>query len=143
MATNLIRTIQAGEKTRWMDLLFVEGPHEGDWVPLYPFQLPFPFRLGKDVAGGFAYLIYGGYVIAYGRIDSVVENGIMHVGTEGQPVQPGQSVVIDGTYVHMPDELQHVHVRGFTGVRYTPHTLHALDANALRAALRDAGINVR
>ena len=139
---NLLRTIQAQEDATWVERLFTEGPHDGEWVPLWPYQLPFPFSLQEDVVGGFAYLIYRRHIVGYARIQQVIDQGTTYVGTEGQPVRSGQSVVMDGAYIPMPAKLRDIEVRGFTGIRYTPRDLHKLGSTALRAALKTARVKV-
>jgi hypothetical protein len=139
---SLLRTIQAQEDPAWVELFFTEGPHDGDLVPLWPYQLPFPFILQEDVVSGFAYVIYRRHIVGYARIQQVITQETTYVGTERQPVRSGQSVVMDGPYVRMPAELRDIEVRGFTGIRYTPKNLHKVGPTALCAELKTARVKV-
>jgi hypothetical protein len=140
---NLIRTIQRTEEPAWISDLFTPGSYSGSVTPLHPEQLPFPCCLKQNVAGGFAYIVYKRAVIAYGMIDRVTyRSSIMPVGSQAQPVNPGDTVVIQGTFAPMPGPLRQVPVRGFTGPRYTDQDLHQLTPSTLRTALTAAGIKV-
>lgn len=140
---NLIRTIQRTEQQSWIDTLFKPGPHRGRVYPLSPSQLPFPCRLRQNVVGGTIYLLYRRRIIAYGTIDQVVYRpSVMPVGSELQPVKPGDTVVVRGTFSRMPPVSQQVEARGFMGPRYTPHDLQTLSPKALRRALEQAHVTV-
>lgn len=140
---NLLRTIQRTEQQDWIDTLFTAGPYPGKVAPLYPRQLPFPFRLRQNVAGGTVYLVYKGTIIAYGAIAQVTYmSSTRPVGSQLQPVKPGDNVILRGAYSPMPTILAQVQMRGFMGPRYTHQDLHTLSAGALRKALDSAGVIV-
>jgi hypothetical protein len=130
---NLLRTIQKDEKQWWVDLFFQKGPHEGDWVPIYPMEIPFPFKLKKDVKGGFQYIVYKSQVIGYGRISKVTTHDGSSVGTHGGLVHSGDEVILAEPLKRMPFPLG---CRGFTGVRYTPQNLHELDRPSAEREIR-------
>jgi hypothetical protein len=134
---NLIRTIQRTEQKSWINTLFTPGPHSGKVYPLSPRQLPFPCRLRQNVTGGTVYLLYQRRIIAYGTIDQVVYRpSVMPVGSQLQPVKPGDTVIVRGVFAHMPAALQQVEARGFMGPRYTAQDLHTLGPKALRRELQ-------
>lgn len=134
MAMNILRTMQKDEDYHsWVKLLFREGPYDGNNVPAYPLQFPFPVRIQSPVTGGYLYLVYRGQIIGYGRIEQEQFHQGTIVGTEGQIVMSGSEVTIDGPLQKMPFT---VPCKGFQGFRYTDKNLHEIEKQAALKEIR-------
>ena len=105
---NLLRSIQAAERRRWVNGFFEQRhPWETD------FPLPFVPRYPNVT---WLYLVYRGIVVGRLRILRVEQRGQpMEVGTTGIIVGPGSTIK-----VRAPGEAprQQIAVRGFQGIRY-------------------------
>jgi hypothetical protein len=130
---NALRTIQKEEDAWWVDLLLREGPHQGNDVPDYPPWFPFPFRIQRPLEAGYLYVVYRSKVHAYGRIATVLPHRGSEVGTDEQPVSPGDKIVLDGPMARFPFALP---CRGFVGIRYTVENLHDLSPDLARQVIR-------
>ncbi len=131
---NLLRTIQQEEDPAWIDFLFKEGPHVGHDVPQYPPSFPLSFELHQDVKGEYLYVVYRAKIIGYGPIREVFRrHAETEVGSDGQIVEAGDLVVVDGALQRMPFSLP---CQGFPNVRYTAATLHELSPAAALAEIQ-------
>lgn len=131
---NALRTIQASEECDWVQSLFRRD------VPAYPPTFPFPFRIRRRIYGGFLYVVYNRQVYAYGKILEVVSHGGARVGTRGQPVGPGDMIVLAGVMRPFPFPLE---CRGFRRIRYTEADLHKLAPAAARSHIRSLDLAIR
>lgn len=145
---NVLRTIQEGESARWMRLIFEEGPHveTGPAVPAYPPSFPFPSRVLQASEGEYLYLVHRQRIVGWGTIAAIVKHDGCEVGSDGNPVHPGESIVLDGPLNRSPEWLRAgARMRGFMGIRYVGHNLHQLppsERSEIPDMLEDAGIEV-
>lgn len=132
---NIMRTVPQHETRRWVDLLFQDGPHPGADDP-DPLTYPLAKHLGRDVVGGFLYVVYQGAVIGYNRIARVEPHEGDTVGAEDTVVSAGDRLVLEGPLKPMPFPLLS---QGFRNYRYMDANLHELMQVAAQEAVRQAG----
>ena len=134
---NIMRTVPQNEARRWVNLLFQEGPHPGADDP-DPLTYPLARKLGRDVVGGFLYLIYQGIVIGYNRIDRVQPHAGDAVGSEDTVVSAGDCLLLESPLKPMP---YLVSCHGFRNYRYIDADLHELGQAAAQAEVQQAGLS--